>query len=297
MLVPCSLLWYVWLMEVLTTWACIICFFVFTLFFLQLLVELDRYMHIRYPNTYHEQFSNRRFNIAIAMIFRICIIELFLHYLSVYMWCQYPVFTIPFSLGLISIAAELQIKSVFLLKEHSCDTEHLTPSSKKIMKLAKGYVLPYLISMANGKLFKAVCSHFTKRINRKINDQLHSPTCYTWHIFAQRSSRNSFLRKQNQKSSIFEKQIPRCRTNTKRLGISMANIFNTRVPNLPNKCSPKLHVQWKFILKQKLFKITGGIFFCFLICKTILEILGKECIFCFNIFKRDRKWNSWWKTC
>ena len=67
------------LLEALTIWTCILCFLV------HLLVGLDRYMHIRYPNTYNEQFSSRRFNIVIAMIFPIGIIELFLHYLSVHM--------------------------------------------------------------------------------------------------------------------------------------------------------------------------------------------------------------------
>ena len=163
-------------MEVLTTWTCILCFL------MHLLVGLDCYMHIRYPNTYNEKFSNRRFNIAIAMIFSIGIIELFLHYVSVHMGYQYPVFTIPFSLGVISITVGLQIKSIFLLKEHSSATEHLTPFSKKITKLAEGYVLLFFIFMASGKLFKAICSLLPKGLiaTSTINFMIPLATLHTF---------------------------------------------------------------------------------------------------------------------
>ena len=164
------------LMEVLTTWTCILCFL------MHLLVGLDCYMHIRYPNTYNEKFSNRRFNIAIAMIFSIGIIELFLHYVSVHMGYQYPVFTIPFSLGVISITVGLQIKSIFLLKEHSSATEHLTPFSKKITKLAEGYVLLFFIFMTSGKLFKAICSLLPKGLiaTSTINFMIPLATLHTF---------------------------------------------------------------------------------------------------------------------
>ena len=72
------------------TWTCIICFL------MNCLVGLDRYMHMRYPNTHNTKFSRKRFNIAVAMIFPDGIVELFLHYLSSNMRYQYPVFTIPF---------------------------------------------------------------------------------------------------------------------------------------------------------------------------------------------------------
>ena len=116
------------------------------------------------------------------MIFPIGIIELFLHYLSVHMGFQYPVFTLPFSLGVIFITVGLQIKSIFLLNEHSSATEHLTPSSKKITKLAEGYVLLFLIFMASGKLFKAVCSLLPKGLipTSTINFMVPLATLYTF---------------------------------------------------------------------------------------------------------------------
>ena len=220
------------LLEVLTTWSCIVCFLV------HLLVGLDRYMHIRYPNTYNEQFSNRRFNIVIAMIFSVGIIELFLHYLSVHMRYQYPVFTIPFSLGVISITFGLQIKSISLLKEHSLSTTDFTPSSKKITKLAMGYLLLFLTFMVGGKFFKAVCSLLPKGLIAKstINFMVPLATLYTF--LHDPAEAILFLANNTKSHQYLKKQFRRRITTTKRL-----DTRDTRVPNVPNKCSPKLHVQ------------------------------------------------------
>ena len=165
MLVPYSLLLYVCLsiMWYLTptsgfgTSKCVICFLV------NCLVGLDRYMHIQYPNIYNKKFSSKRFNIAMAMIFPVGIIELFLNYLSVHMRYRCAVSTILFSLAVISIKFGLQIKLVLMLKEHFRATDHLTLSLKKIMKLAIGYLLLFLTFTVGEKLFKAVSVSFYRK--------------------------------------------------------------------------------------------------------------------------------------
>ena len=234
------------LLQGLVTWTCIICFLV------NCLVGLDRYMHIRYPNTYNEKFSSKRFNIAMAMIFPVGIIELFLHYLSVNMRYRYPVFTIPFSLGVISITFGLQIKSVFMLKEHSRATEHLTASSKKITKLVMGYLLLFLTFMVGGKLFKAVCSFLPKGLIAKstINFMVPLATLYTFLHYpavailflATNTKSHQYLKKQFRwrKTSLNSSSDSAIR---KRLRTVTVNVSDTRVPNVPNTCSLKLHVQ------------------------------------------------------
>ena len=232
-------------LEGLVTWTCINCFLV------NCLVGLDRYMHIRYPHTYNEQFSSRRFNIAIAMIFPVGIIELFLHYLSVHMRYRYPVFTVPFSLGVISITFGLQIKSIFLLKEHSRATKHLTPSSKRITNLAMGYLLLFLTFMVGGKFFKSVCSLLPKGLIAKstINFMVPLATLYTFLHYpavgvlflATNTKSHQYLKKQFRWSKTSLNSLGDTAISN-RLSTVMVNVSDTRIPNVANTRSPKLHV-------------------------------------------------------
>ena len=173
---------------------------------------------------------------------------------------QYPLFTIPFSLGLISITVGLQIKSIFLLKEHSGATEDLTSSTIKITKLAKGYVSLFLAFMASGKLFKAVCFLLPKGLIAKptINFLVPVATIYT---FLHNPPASIIFLATNTKSHQYLKKKFRLQiTSTKRLGISMATLSNNRVPNVPNKCSPKLHLKWKVYFKAKTIQNYTGDF-------------------------------------
>ena len=151
--------------------------------------------------------------------------------------------------------------------------------------------------MARGKLFKAVCSLLSKGLIAKstINFMVSLATFYT---FLHNPAVAILFLAANTKNHQYLKKKFRWRiASTKRLGISMATVSNTRVPNVPNKCSPKLHVQWKVYFKAETIQNYTIDFALLLNLETILEILGKVYFFCLNSFKRGRKWNSWWKTC
>ena len=145
------------LCQGLITWTCTFCFSV------NFLVGLDRYLHIRYPVNYINIFSNKRFTFASSMILPVSLIALGLNYLSFYLGYRYPVFTIPFTFGVVSFTFGLQIKSVFLLKKHLSTRKNVTSTSKKITKLTIKYLFLFLIFVVGGKLLKDICSTLLRR--------------------------------------------------------------------------------------------------------------------------------------
>ena len=139
-----------------------------------------------------------------------------------------------------------------MLKEHSRATEDLTPSSKKITKLAVGYLLLFLTFMVAGKLFKAVCSFLPKGLFAKstINFMESLATMYTFLHYpvvailflATNTKSHQYLKKQFRwrKTSLNSSSDSVIR---KRFRTVTVNVPDTRVPNVPNTCSLKLHVQ------------------------------------------------------
>ena len=97
------------------------------------------------------------------MILPVSLIALGLRYLSFHLGYRYPVFTIPFTFGVTSFTFGLQIKSVFLLKNHSSSRKHVTSTSKKITKLTIKYLFLFLIFVVGGKLCKDICSTLLRK--------------------------------------------------------------------------------------------------------------------------------------
>ena len=118
-----------------------------------------------------------------------------------------------------------------------------TPSSKKITKLAEGYVLLFLIFMASGKLFKVVCSLLPKGLiaTSTINFMVPLATLYT--LLHNPAVAILFLATNMKSHQYLKKKFRQRITSTKRLGISMETVSDTRVPNVSNNYAPKLHVQ------------------------------------------------------
>ena len=109
-------------------------------------------------NQYNEVFSRKMFRIVIVLIFLVSIIEVGLYYISFYLGYGFPLFNLPFSVGISLATSGFQIMSVLLLKTASRAREHLNSSSEKIAKLTFRYFVLFLSIVVAGKLVKLTCN-------------------------------------------------------------------------------------------------------------------------------------------